>query len=143
MNTMPVFFSFDFPPKNGGIARLGESICLELMRRGADLPVLTAKAAGGRSTVPMVAIETPVSTRRVIRECQAYAWLRRNRPTGAVICGTWYPEAFLAWLAGVQPIVILAHGLEFMPAKASWRRKLWKTLLRNVCESAQLRSLQQ
>ena len=45
---------------------------------------------------------------------------------------------FVAWLAGVQPIVILAHGLEFMPAKASWRRKLWKTLLRNVCESAQL-----
>ncbi len=132
---MPLYFSFDFPPNDGGIAKLGERLCAELKRHGVELAILTAKARG---VAAVSGPEVRVSSSRLHRELQAYSWLRARRNLGTVICGTWYPEGLLALLAGARPLVILAHGLELMPTKAYWRRKFWRKLLRTVCESAQL-----
>jgi phosphatidylinositol alpha-1,6-mannosyltransferase len=44
----------------------------------------------------------------------------------------------LAQIAGARPRIILAHGLELMPTEGRWRRKIWRRLLKWVCESADL-----
>jgi phosphatidylinositol alpha-1,6-mannosyltransferase len=54
------------------------------------------------------------------------------------ICGVWYPEGLIAYLAGVRPLVILAHGAELLPTVDRWRRPLWNALQRLVLENANL-----
>jgi len=44
----------------------------------------------------------------------------------------------IAYLAGVRPLVILAHGAELLPPVSRWRRSLWSALQRLVLESANL-----
>jgi len=44
----------------------------------------------------------------------------------------------LASLARVHPLVILAHGSEFMTSRSVWRRRPWAVLMRRVCEAADL-----
>jgi phosphatidylinositol alpha-1,6-mannosyltransferase len=44
----------------------------------------------------------------------------------------------VAYLAGIRPLVILAHGAELLPPVDRWRRPLWKALQRRVLESASL-----
>jgi phosphatidylinositol alpha-1,6-mannosyltransferase len=87
--------------------------------------------------------ETRVTAQRPFREWQAYRWLRnrvRKDPTNrrVTICGLWYPEGLLAYLAGVRPLVILAHGAELLPTVSRWRRRVWISLQRRVLESADL-----
>lgn len=136
-------FSFDFPPLDGGIARLCSDLALGLARNGARVAVLTA-AVGERNAengkpcdtlFPSVARLTP---NRPWRELAALKRLRRLRGQGPVICGIWYPEGLIAVLAGVKPLVILAHGSELMPVPSRLRRGLWKRLLRWTLARADL-----
>ncbi len=122
-----ILHSFDYPPMDGGIARLCGEIAAGLRRRGREVEVVTqAGESGAGSRVPELA-ETRVTAQRPWREWQA---LRRLRGSvggdSPVICGTWYPEGLLAMLAGVRPIVILAHGNELLPVASRWRRATWR-----------------
>lgn len=130
-----LLFSFDYPPHHGGIARLCNEIATNLARSSIPVTILTEEAHTAITPPPT---EVRVHRRRPQREFEAWRWLRRLRPGAVTICGTWYPEGFLACLARMRPLVILAHGLELMPARAVWRRRVWKTLLRRVCEHADL-----
>jgi phosphatidylinositol alpha-1,6-mannosyltransferase len=78
-----------------------------------------------------------------MREWRAFRWLRRNAKKAkdhrsGTVCGVWYPEGLIAYVCGVQPLVILAHGSELLPPKERWRRPLWSALQRRVLESASL-----
>lgn len=133
-------FSFDYPPNDGGIARLCAEIAAESQRRGNEVQVLSqhhpddsASAADCPS-----GYETRVTPRRPQREWQAWQALRRGFRNRVTICGLWYPEGLLATLAGVRPRVILAHGAELMPPRARWRRGLWQRLQRQVLTAADL-----
>lgn len=136
-------FSFEFGPLGGGIARLCSELALGLTRSGARVAILTA--AGGEryekgektcdSRFASVARLTP---RRPWRELAALKRLRRLRGQGPVICGIWYPEGLIAVLAGVRPLVILAHGSELMPTPSRLRRGFWKRLLRWTLARADL-----
>jgi phosphatidylinositol alpha-1,6-mannosyltransferase len=55
-----------------------------------------------------------------------------------VVGGLWYPDGLVALLAGSRNLVLLAHGLEFLPSRRRWREPVWKRLRRWVCESAAL-----
>jgi phosphatidyl-myo-inositol dimannoside synthase len=131
-----LLFAFEYPPVSGGIARLCAEIGLGLARDQVNGHVLTQDCstsvrAGG---LP----EARMSSRRPLREWHAFQWLRKQRRRTPTICGVWYPEGLIAYLAGMRPLVILAHGAELLPPVDRWRRPFWKALQRRVLESASL-----
>ncbi len=103
--------------------------------------VLTQKCAA-----PVAAFGLPTirfNSRRPFREWHTYRWLQRqvaksSEASHATVCGVWYPEGLIAYLARVRPLVILAHGSELLPLASRWRRPLWNLLQRRVLESASL-----
>lgn len=132
-----LFFSFDYPPRDGGIARLCAELVAGLQGRGAAIEVLSQRHGETGSLVPP-APERRVSARRPWREMAALRELRRTGSRAAVICGVWYPEGLLATLAGAGPRIILAHGVELRPTRARWRRRLWRALMALVLRRASL-----
>jgi phosphatidylinositol alpha-1,6-mannosyltransferase len=135
----PLLFSFDYPPNDGGISRLCGEIVTAWNRRGTGVHVLAQRmgARVGATPVPRVP-EVRVAANRPWREFNAFQVLRRTGTGNLVVSGIWYPEGLLALLAGARPLVILAHGSELMPTRERWRRRIWRELLRYVCESADL-----
>ncbi len=136
-----LIFAFEYPPVSGGIARLCAGIGEKLERDRVNAHVLTQDGAAAIANIGLPEIR--VDSRRPIREWQAFQWLRKQvAKTPAVrhttICGVWYPEGLIAYLAGVRPLVILAHGAELLPTVNRWRRPLWSALQRVVLENANL-----
>ena len=136
-----LLFAFEYPPVSGGIARLCAGIGETLERERINARVLTQDCA---APIPDASLpEFRVDSRRPFREWQAFQWLRKQmRNTSAVrqatICGVWYPEGLIAHLAGVRPLVILAHGAELLPPVNRWRRFWWNALQCVVLENANL-----
>jgi phosphatidylinositol alpha-1,6-mannosyltransferase len=136
-----LLFAFEYPPVSGGISRLCSEIAGHLHRDESRIKVLTQQ-----STTPVTASalrEIRVGAKRPLREWQAFRWLQKliqkNETAGqATICGIWYPEGLIAYLAGVRSLVILAHGAELLPRSSRWLQPLWSLLQRRVLESAQL-----
>jgi phosphatidyl-myo-inositol dimannoside synthase len=136
-----LLFGFEYPPVSGGIARLCAEIGEGLARDHVSARVLTQACAASvaGSSLP----EVRVNSRRPIREWLAFRWLRqqpRKLPVvrQTTICGIWYPEGLIAYLAGTRPLVILAHGAEMLSPVERWRRPLWNALQRRVLEAADL-----
>lgn len=130
-------FSFNYPPLDGGISRLCAELVSGLHRRGIGVEVLSQRRAAAGSDVPPVpTVRVPML--RPWRELAAWRQLRSRDPVKPAICGVWYPEGLLATLAGVRPLVVLAHGLELNPTRQRWRRGLWRWLLRLVLGRAAL-----
>jgi phosphatidylinositol alpha-1,6-mannosyltransferase len=133
-----LLYSFDYPPNDGGVARLCSEISVHCALGGVEVKVIAPASNGKTPSNPALTHELRVRSSRPWREWDSYCELTHRKATGPVICGLWYPEGLLAQLSGVRPRVILAHGLELMPCPARWRRKLWGRMLRWVCESADL-----
>ncbi|MGA9041176.1 MAG: glycosyltransferase family 4 protein [Terriglobales bacterium] len=136
-----LLFAFEYPPFSGGIARLCGGIGETLERGHVNARVLTQDCAAPISGAGLQEIR--VESRRPVREWRAFQWLRQqmrkaSATTQTTICGVWYPEGLIAYLAGVRPFVILAHGAELLPTVDRWRRPLWNALQRRVLESADL-----
>jgi phosphatidylinositol alpha-1,6-mannosyltransferase len=131
-----LLFAFEYPPVSGGIARLCAEIGSGLARDQVKGHVLTqdCPATPRNEGLP----EVRVSCQRPLREWRAFQWLRKQRRRTPTICGVWYPEGLIAYLAGMRPLVILAHGSELLPPADRWRRPFWKALQRRVLESASL-----
>ena len=131
-----LLFAFEYPPVAGGISRLCSEIGKSIVRDHVNATVLTqdCETAAANSSLP----EIRVDSRRPVREWRAFQWLRKQRRNTPTICGVWYPEGLIASLAGIRPLVILAHGAELLPTLDRWRRPLWKILQRRVMESADL-----
>jgi len=131
-------FSSDFPPNDGGVARLCSEIAAGCARAGMKVQVI---APGRTKRIPIPAsriVEFRVRGPRPWREWASYRALHHRMGRGPVICGLWYPDGVLAHAAGARPRVILAHGFELMPSQARWRREIWRRMLRRVCGSADL-----
>jgi phosphatidylinositol alpha-1,6-mannosyltransferase len=132
-----LLYSFDYPPNDGGIARLCGELARESSRNMDGVGVLTQTAARpGAPPRPQID-EMTVTARRPGREWASFRMLRRHR-SAAVVSGIWYPEGVVAAMAGVKPHVILAHGSELMPPHSHWRREAWRMLQRWTLTSADL-----
>jgi phosphatidylinositol alpha-1,6-mannosyltransferase len=131
-----LLFAFEYPPVSGGIARLCAEIGSGLARDHVNGHVLTQDCTAPAPTDGLPEIR--VNSKRPIREWRTFQWLRKLRRKTPVICGVWYPEGLIAYLAGIRPLVLLAHGAELLPTVDRWRRPLWKALQRRVLESASL-----
>jgi phosphatidylinositol alpha-1,6-mannosyltransferase len=129
--------AFEFPPCYGGVSRLCGALAHGLHARGIKTDLITDARYVHDVSDDINSVEI-VGPARIQREWSALALLRRRLGSGLVVCGIWYPEGTLASLAGVRPLVILAHGSEIMTSRALWRRKTWAALMRRVCEAADL-----
>lgn len=136
-----VLFAFEYPPLSGGIARLCAEICGTFERDGVNARVLTQDCG---QPIPDAGLpKIRVDSERPLREWHAFQCLRKQmrkspKTRQTTICGVWYPEGLIAYLAGVRPLVILAHGAELLPPVDRWRRPLWTALQRLVLENANL-----
>jgi phosphatidyl-myo-inositol dimannoside synthase len=132
-----LLFCFSYPPLDGGISRLCAELVAGLQRKGVAMEVLSQQRDATGSEIPK-APERRVTMHRPRRELQAFRSLLRVDRSTAVICGIWYPEGLLASLAGLRPLVVLAHGLELNPTRGRWRRRAWRWMMRRVLRNATL-----
>lgn len=126
----------DYPPNEGGIARLCREIAAGLNRAGVATEVVHTVQGGARGGDPPVPAER-IPGSRPWRDVRCWKAIRRRKPS-LVVGGLWYPDGLVALLAGARNLVLLAHGLEFLPSRRRWREPVWKRLRRWVCESAAL-----
>jgi phosphatidylinositol alpha-1,6-mannosyltransferase len=136
-----LLFAFEYPPVYGGVSRLCGGISMAFAKNDVNARVLTQACMPPIPDAELAKVR--VDSRRPVREWRAFQWLRKQtRQASAVpqttICGVWYPEGLIAYLAGVRPLVILAHGAELLPTLDRWRRPFWSALQRLVLESADL-----
>jgi len=123
-----LLFSYDFPPSNGGIARLCHEIAVEAKKYYDRVVVLTRK----KETVHVPynyneinIVELPAS--RVKCELAAFHYLRniKDKSNVDVLCGVWHPEGLISLIAGMKNVFILGHGTEFLSGKSKFRKLLW------------------
>jgi phosphatidylinositol alpha-1,6-mannosyltransferase len=124
-----IIFSYDFPPLDGGIARL----CNEIANRAVDyynqVIVLTRKKNKEYVTYKVNSSLqlTEVRTQRIHAEKECFNFLRKikNKESYHVICGVWHPEATIALLAEFKNVFILAHGTEYLSGTSKFRKYFW------------------
>jgi phosphatidylinositol alpha-1,6-mannosyltransferase len=136
---MLFLFSFDYPPNDGGIARLCTAIAANLQARRVPIRVLTQEyLSEDVPDIDQLVKTTRVSAKRPMREIQAFQHLRAIRQQSLCLSGIWYPEGLITHVARISPHVILAHGTELYPPSQKWRRGIWRWMRRQVLEHADL-----
>lgn len=124
-----IVFSYDFPPNTGGIARLTENIALHLAlntHKDYEIIVLTKKVMYRKPVNDRVRIiEVNPSYKGRLFESYKYLSSLDNKDQTIVICGLWWPEGFVAELAGIKNIFILTHAAEIRPDNTWFRKKIW------------------
>jgi phosphatidylinositol alpha-1,6-mannosyltransferase len=127
-NKKLILFSYDFPPTNGGIARL----CLEIangMNIYYDSVIVLTREKKGESSLynlkDVEIIEFP--ERRIVCEFKslAFLWKIKNKEQYDVLCGIWHPESSIALLSGFKNVFVLGHGTEFLSANSLFRKHIW------------------
>ena len=97
-----IVFSYDFPPNTGGISRLTENIAKFLAKdTNLSIEVLTLDSNVPRKFPTNIKITT-VSSDIKGRIFEAYKYLSsiEDKKNTLVICGLWWPEGFVAEMAG-------------------------------------------
>lgn len=131
-----ILFSFDYPPADGGIARLCGEIAAAAVRAGVAVEVVSERVEGDGLVVPDAPVRR-LSAVRPRRELEALA-LSPSWRSEAVLSGIWYPEGLLAAARRPRFHAVLAHGMELMPTQQAWRRSLWARLQRETLSRADL-----
>lgn len=123
-----IILSFDYPPNNGGIARLCKEITKGFVSMGIPFHVVTN--VSGRCEYEEYV--TRISGKRGETELSILKWLRGNTDkSDVIICDTWHPAGSLAMMSG-RKFFILAHGAEFLPGKGLFRHRIWPCYRRIV-----------
>lgn len=123
-----ILFSYDFPPSNGGIARLCVEIAYGMNIYYESVIVLTRKKEGENVPYNLKHLEiVELPTKRLVCEISALHFLStlKNKEKYDVLCGTWHPESTLALLSGFKNVFVLGHGTEFLSANSFFRKKIW------------------
>jgi phosphatidylinositol alpha-1,6-mannosyltransferase len=134
-----IFFSFDYPPNDGGVARLAEQIITGLNKRKHPVKVITQ----AHFDKPQPAIDARVDTVRVIasrprRELEAFLEVSKLPDDQVIVSGIWYPDGLITHLAGKKRHIVMAYGLELFPPRQKWRQAIWRNLQKKVLESAEI-----
>lgn len=122
-----LILSYDFPPSNGGIARLCNEIAQGLSPYYKNIMVVTREVDGPSIPYHSQNIEIKRFTeKRGVLEYKILSYLKTlNDKNTDILCGVWHPEGILAKLAGFKNIYILGHGTEFLHANIWWRKNIW------------------
>lgn len=114
-----VLLSFDYPPNNGGIARLCGGIINELKNRSIPYLVITNIRFDTEKDKNIIR----VTGRRGIVELKIFKLLIKSTCSSddIIICDTWHPAGFLSILSN-RSTFILAHGAEFLSGIGFYRK---------------------
>lgn len=121
-----VILSYDYPPNNGGIARLCGGIVNELKCNNIPYLVVTNVKDEGETNDNIVR----VTGKRGLVEWKISKFLIQNTTSNdIVVCDTWHPAGILSILCN-RNTYILAHGAELLPGVGFYRkyiRPLYRT----------------
>ena len=123
-----LIFSYDYPPSNGGIARLCQEIATGMNQYYTSVTVLTVDKEGISKPYNYEQVKiVKVPTKRLFCELAAWWYLLRlqNKKSTDVLCSLWHPEGIICLLAGVKNTFILAHGTEYLSGTSTFRKKFW------------------
>lgn len=131
-------FSLDYPPNDGGIARLATEIVRGLAACDYPVRVLSMQYDGETPQIDELVPTKRLTSKRPLCELSALVELFTRARNDICISGIWYPDGLLAQLAGLQNHVVLAHSAELYPPRQKWRQPLWRYLKRMVLENAKV-----
>jgi phosphatidylinositol alpha-1,6-mannosyltransferase len=123
-----IVFSYDFPPSNGGIARLCQEIVVGMNNHYEEVIVLTRRKEGPSSPYNFNSVKIVVlPNKRILCELAGLSYLLkiRNKSSYDILCGVWHPEGFISIISGFKNIFILGHGTEFLSGTSVFRAKFW------------------
>lgn len=126
-----IIISYDFPPQDGGIARLCQEIAAGQQQYFTEVIVLTTNRKGESYTYNFAQINrVEFAEARIKCEIGIVKYLKKiqNKKDYVVLTATWHPEALVAYLGGFKNIYILAHGTELLSGSSSFRRNVWLPL---------------
>ena len=128
MKNKLIIFSYDFPPSNGGIARLCYEIAQGMYSRYDEVIVLTRSKKGPQKPYDKSLFKIKYLPFKRFN-CELIAWwyllTLKNKKNYTLLCGLWHPEAFLALLAGFKKINVLVHGAELISGDSHFRKRFW------------------
>ncbi|WP_316832392.1 glycosyltransferase family 4 protein [Pedobacter aquatilis] len=130
-----IIFSFDFPPSNGGIARLCQEIAAGMKPYYERVRVLTREKEGVNIPYNIEQVEIiTLPHRRFLCEIKAIIFLSKlkNKYNCDILCGTWHPEAILSLVSGFKNVFILGHGAEFTSGSSLFRKTIWLPLYSKI-----------
>ena len=115
-----IVLTYDYPPNNGGIARL----CGEIVNccKDNDLAYLVVTSVQGDCDEENV---TRIRGKRGLLEIRILHYLRHNlKPGDVILTGTYHPDGIIGLLSG-YPTYYLAHGAEYLPGRSAFRKYIW------------------
>ncbi len=133
-----VFFSYDFPPFEGGISRL----CIELVKKIVDnnweTKVLSVKRPGFTGYHDVMGDIVRLPSKRGVLEFNSLVKLICVSRKVWIVTGVWYPEALLAMLAGHRKVIVLAHGNDVMTGDDTIKNSILNWLRKVILRKAKL-----
>lgn len=122
-----IILTYDFPPANGGIARLCAEIASGMHSYYSSVEVITREMTGPNTGFKPKNFDVKrFSENRGRLELEIIKYLKSYKPSEVdILCGVWHPEVALALLAGHTNIYLLGHGTEFLYAKSLFRKHFW------------------
>lgn len=123
-----ILFSYDFPPSNGGIARLCQEIAVGQQNYFDEVIVLTRKKVGESNPYNFDKVKiVELPEKRIQCEKAAYTYLQniKNKEKYIILCGVWHPEATISILSGFKNVCVLGHGTEFLSGTSKFRKHFW------------------
>ena len=136
MSRKIIILTYDYPPNNGGIARLCFEIKKEMERR--SMPVLVIALADTNTDMENDKNVVRISGRRGFVEWKILYYLRQNTSKDDIILtGTFHPDGLLGILSN-RDTYMLAHGAEFLLGRSFFRRKVWGIYRKWVLKQAKM-----
>ncbi len=132
-----MFFSYDFPPLEGGISRLCSEMVLQLKKQFLDVIILSSKSVATAFDDKEFDVDR-VPQKRIIREVIAWGKLFFMPKNSLVVTGKWYPEGVIALLAGHKKLIVIAHGGELLFGKKKVKNVIMHWLRKYVIKRSQL-----
>ncbi|WP_223898207.1 glycosyltransferase family 4 protein [Sulfurovum sp. TSL1] len=133
-----LFFSYDFPPLEGGISRLCDEIVKQFIHNGWDVEVISQEREIEKGYRDDLYPIKRVSPKRFLKEFESYKLLRKYPKDTLVITGVWHPEALIAVLSGYKNVVVLAHGNDIMQGEKTFKNTILSWLRKYVLSRAKL-----
>ena len=129
-----IILTYDYPPNNGGIARLCFEIKKQCKLNGLSVRVVTLASSGTDMENDEDVIR--IVGKRGLLEWRILNYLKKNTERDDIILtGTFHPDGLLGWLSG-RKVYMLAHGAELLPGKSFFQKYVWTYYRKYLFKSA-------
>lgn len=126
--------TYDYPPSNGGIARLCFELKRNLEKQNRKVTIITRKNEGRDADNDLNVIR--LSDKRGVLEFKTLLYLRSHVTAhDIIITGNYHPEGMVALLSG-RKTYILAHGAEYLEGNNFFRKQIWPIYRRIILNKA-------